>query len=77
MDNWCCEHAQPVVRSRKTYIRPLTSWNRRLEVLNMTNYLAATDFALVTPGLRPGYDIGATETCWNRGQIVKRTNSRG
>ena len=25
------------------------------------------------PGLRPCYDLPATETCWNRGQIVERT----
>ena len=29
--------------------------------------------APVTPGLRPGYDLHATEKCWNRGQIVERT----
>ena len=29
--------------------------------------------APVTPGLRPGYDLPATEKCWNRGQIVERT----
>ena len=32
-----------------------------------------TSKAPVTPGLRPGYDLPATETCWNRGQIVERT----
>ena len=29
--------------------------------------------APVTPGLRPGYDLPATEKCWNRWQIVDRT----
>ena len=29
--------------------------------------------ALVIPGLRPGYDLPATEMFWNRGQIVERT----
>ena len=29
--------------------------------------------APVTPGLRPGYDLPATEKCWNREQIVERT----
>ena len=29
--------------------------------------------APVTPGLRPGYDLPATEKCWNRGPIVERT----
>ena len=46
IDNWWCHHARLVVRSPKTYLRPLTIGNRRLEVLNMTNDLAATDFAL-------------------------------
>ena len=32
-----------------------------------------TSKAPVTPGLRPGYDIPATEKCWNRAQIVERT----
>ena len=32
-----------------------------------------TPKAPVTPGLRPGYDLPATEKCWNRGQIVERT----
>ena len=41
------DHPQLVVRSRKTYLRPLTIWNRRLEVLNMTIDLVTTDFALV------------------------------
>ena len=35
-----------LARSRKTYLRPLTIWNRSLEVLNMTIDLGATDFAL-------------------------------
>ena len=43
--NWSCHHARLVVRSRKTYLRPLTIWNRRLEVLNMTIDLV-THFAL-------------------------------
>ena len=30
-------------------------------------------YAPVTPGLRSGYDLPATEKCWNRGQIVLRT----
>ena len=34
------------VRSHQTNMRPLTIWNRRLEVLNMTIDPAATDFAL-------------------------------
>ena len=29
--------------------------------------------APVAPGLRPGYDLPATEKCWNHGQIVERT----
>ena len=28
----------------------------------------------VTPGLRPGYDVAATKTIWNRRQIVERTH---
>ena len=32
-----------------------------------------TPKAPAKPGLRPGYDLPSTETCWNRGQIVKRT----
>ena len=28
--------------------------------------------APVTPGLRPAYDLAATEKWWNRGQIEKR-----
>ena len=32
-----------------------------------------TPKATVTPVLRPGYDLPATEKCWNRGQIVERT----
>ena len=27
----------------------------------------------VTAGLRPGYDLPATEKCENRGQVVERT----
>ena len=27
----------------------------------------------VTPGLRPGYDVAATKTIWNRREIVGRT----
>ena len=37
--NRLCHHAQLVVRSRKTYLRTLTIWNRSLEVLNMTTTL--------------------------------------
>ena len=44
--NWWCPHARLAVRSRKTNLRPLTIWNRRLDVLNMTIDLAATDLAL-------------------------------
>ena len=44
--NWWFHHAQLVVRSRELYLRPLTIWNRRFEVLNMTIDIAATDFAL-------------------------------
>ena len=44
--NWWCHHARLVVRSRKTHLRQLTIWNRRLEVLNMTIDLVTTDFAL-------------------------------
>ena len=29
----------------------------------------------VTPGLRPGYDLPATEECENRGQVVDRTTT--
>ena len=39
--DWWYEHA-----IGPTYPRPVTIWNRRLEVLNMTIDLAATDFAL-------------------------------
>ena len=39
-------HTRLVVRSRKTYLRPLTIWNCRLDVLNMTIDFAATDYAL-------------------------------
>ena len=37
--NWSCHHA----RSRKTYLRRLTIWNRRLQVFNMTIDLVASD----------------------------------
>ena len=30
INSWWCHHARLVVRSRKTYLRPLTIWNRRL-----------------------------------------------
>ena len=40
------DHRQVVVRPGKTYMQPLTIWSRRLELLNMTTDLAATDFAL-------------------------------
>ena len=32
-----------------------------------------TSKAPVTPGLRPGYDLPATVSCENRGQVVERT----
>ena len=32
-----------------------------------------TPKAPITPGARPGYDLYATEKCWNRRQIVERT----
>jgi hypothetical protein len=41
-----CVNARLVVRPCKTYMRPLTIWNRRSEVLNMPIDLAATDFAM-------------------------------
>ena len=44
--NWRCHQARLLVRSGNTYLRPLTIWNRRLEVLNITSELAATDFTL-------------------------------
>ena len=44
--NWWFHHARLVVRSRKTYLRPLAIWNRRLYVLNMTIDLVTTHFAL-------------------------------
>ena len=44
--NWWCHHARLVGRSLKTYLRPFTIWNRRLEVFNMTIDLAATGFTL-------------------------------
>ena len=44
--NWSCHHARLVVRSRKTYLRALTIWNRRLHVLNMTIDLVVTDLPL-------------------------------
>ena len=46
MHDWWCDHSRLVVRPCKTSLRPLTIWNRRSEVLNMTIDLAATDFAL-------------------------------
>ena len=48
IDNWWCHHAQLMVRSLNTYLRSLTIWNRRFEVLNMNIHLAGTDCALVT-----------------------------
>ena len=36
-------------------------------------WLTRRSKAPVTPGLRPGYHLPATEKCWNRGQIVERT----
>ena len=44
--NWWFHHARLEVRSRKTYLRPLAIWNRRLYVLNMTIDLVTTHFAL-------------------------------
>ena len=44
--NWWCHHARLVVRSRNTYLRPFTIWSCRLEVLNMTIDIAATDVAI-------------------------------
>ena len=44
--NWWFHHARLVVRSRRTYLRPLAIWNRRLYVLNMTIDLVTTHFAL-------------------------------
>ena len=32
-----------------------------------------TPKAPVTPGIRPGYDLRATEKIWHRGKIVERT----
>ena len=43
---WWYHHARLVVRPRKTYLQPLTIWNRRLDVLNLTIDLVTTDFAL-------------------------------
>ena len=42
MHHWWYDHV-------KAYLRPLTIWNRRLEVMNMTIDFAAIDFALVIP----------------------------
>ena len=44
--NWWCHHARLVARSRSTYLQPLTTWNRRLQVLHMIIELVATDIAL-------------------------------
>ena len=44
--NWWFHHTRLAVRLRKTYLRPLTIWNRSLDVLNMTIDLITTDFAL-------------------------------
>ena len=44
--NWWCDHTRLVVRSRKTYCRQLTIWNGKLDVLNITIDLDATDFSL-------------------------------
>ena len=47
INNWWCHHTRLVVRSCESYLRPLTIWNRRLEVLNMTIDLVTTEFAYV------------------------------
>ena len=41
--------------------------------VNMVSF-SRSNLSPVTPVLRPGYDLGATEKCWNRGQIVERTH---
>ena len=61
--NWCCHHARLLVRSRKTYLRSLTSWNRRLEVLNMTIDLVTTDFALAIAHDRCDQSYVLSTTC--------------
>ena len=41
--------------------------------ISVSSNITCLSQAPVTPGLRPGYDLPATEKCWNRGQIVEGT----
>ena len=43
------------------------------ELLSGLTCMGTLSKAPITPGLRRGYDLPATEKCWNRGQIVERT----
>ena len=68
--------ARPVAR---LIVRPLTIWNRRLQVLNITIDLVATDFPLRSPTtsatnrtsfLRSVYDVSTIVNCFGRSSGV-------
>ena len=64
--------ARPVAR---LIVRPLTIWNRRLHVLNMTIDLVATDLPLANsrplrPVVRPFYDLSTIVNCFSRSYVV-------
>ena len=62
--NWWCHHARLVVRSRKTYLRPLTILKSQgLEVLNMTIDLVTTHFALAITHDLCDQSYGLSTTC--------------
>ena len=68
------DHPHLVVRSRRNYLQPPTIWNRQGKISrSKVVVMFKIPKAPVTPGFRPGYDLPATEKCWNRGQIVERT----
>ena len=48
---------------------------RAKSVVPRSMVMLKTPKAPVTPGLRPGYNLPATEKYWNREQIVERTTT--
>ena len=64
--------ARPVAR---LIVRPLTIWNRRLHVLNMTIDLVVTDLPLANsrplrPVVRTFYDLSTIVNCFRRSYVV-------
>ena len=70
-------------RVARLIVRPLTIWNRRLQVLNMVIDLVATDLPLAITHdlcdesyvlsmifLRSVYDLSTTENCFIRSYVV-------